>query len=65
MSALHVADFACLVFSLLAVVYRQLWESQAGPEAQQVRGSVKGPPRRFHPLRISGRKLTFVECALH
>lgn len=43
LNELRVANCACLM-SLLAVVYCQLWKSQAGPEAQQVKDSLRGPP---------------------
>lgn len=49
LSEVRIANFACMVLSLVAVVYCQLWESQAGPEAQQVRGSVTGPSKARSP----------------
>lgn len=48
LSELHIANFASLLLSL-AVVYRQLWKSQAGPQAQQVRDSVAGPSKALLP----------------
>lgn len=48
--------------SLLAVVYCQLWKSQAGPEAQQVRDSGQAHRGTFTLCIEGDKELTSVDC---